>query len=254
MKSVRSPIKRPPLQRGGDSLHERLLDVAFGQAMWWFIAATLFTMLALMEWMRFFVDSTPHPALWSAVALPVILIAIVKIPRALSRVRKLKLGRDGERSVAESLDALIAEGWRVFHDIPATGFNVDHVAIGPKGILAIETKTRSKPTDRDAQIVVSDDGVSLDGGPWDMTDMVQAERQAAWLRKFLRENTATEFFVRPVLLFPGWYVNQNRSRKDTWVLNPGQVGRWLDFEDDRLPKKEIALAASRLDSYLRASR
>ena len=49
------------------------------------------------------------------------------------------LGFFGERYVGEWLEPLKAQGWFLFHDVPCAGiagkFNLDHVAVGPGGIL-----------------------------------------------------------------------------------------------------------------------
>jgi len=39
---------------------------------------------------------------------------------------------------------LMLDGFRVFHDIKAKDFNIDHAIVGLSGVFAIETKTRSK--------------------------------------------------------------------------------------------------------------
>jgi hypothetical protein len=249
---TRSPIRNTPLPRAGESLQNRLLEVVTEEALPWFVAATIFVTFAALDWVRLYLSSKPQPLLWSVIAVVVTGIASFKIRRAMKAAKYLRLGRDGERSVAESLQDLVGKGWRVYNDIPADGFNLDHVAIGPNGILAIETKTKSKPVGHDAQIVVSDRGVSIDHGPWDTTGIAQAQRQADWLGKFFHASTSRKFFVRPVLVFPGWFVNETRARKDTWVLNPGQVVNWLRQEDVRLSPEQIALAASALESFVRA--
>ena len=38
------------------------------------------------------------------------------------------------------------QGFHVYHDFPAEGFNIDHIVVGAKGVFAVETKTRSKRT------------------------------------------------------------------------------------------------------------
>jgi hypothetical protein len=74
--------------------------------------------------------------------------ATILLFRFLHRRRNDLLGYLGERAVAEYLEPLRAEGFRVFHDVPAEGrrksFNIDHVLIGPTGVSVIETKTRRK--------------------------------------------------------------------------------------------------------------
>src|SRR5207248_11280153 len=56
-----------------------------------------------------------------------------------------RLGFHGERYVAEELNQLMADGFRVFHDVPFDGFNIDHVLVGPTGVFVVETKTKKKP-------------------------------------------------------------------------------------------------------------
>jgi Nuclease-related domain len=52
-------------------------------------------------------------------------------------------GAMGEQQTAALLRRLERHGWRVVNDVAFDGWNVDHVAIGPAGVFAIETKTTS---------------------------------------------------------------------------------------------------------------
>jgi hypothetical protein len=64
------------------------------------------------------------------------------------------LGMDGGRSYREGLEAeswtasalnrLRKDGWFVLHDLEFEGRNVDHVLIGPRGVVAVETKLRNE--------------------------------------------------------------------------------------------------------------
>ena len=63
-----------------------------------------------------------------------------------AQVRNWRVGADGERLVAHELDALHDRGWRVLHDVHWPGrpqANLDHVAIGPGGVVVIDTKNWS---------------------------------------------------------------------------------------------------------------
>src|SRR5690606_17037137 len=61
------------------------------------------------------------------------------------KIRTTRLGLLGEQSVAEQLQSLWTDGYRIFHDVPGDGeWNVDHVVVGPAGVFAIETKARTK--------------------------------------------------------------------------------------------------------------
>jgi hypothetical protein len=50
-------------------------------------------------------------------------------------------GAEGEELVGEVLEGLEPQGWLAVHDVSLGRGNVDHVAIGPGGIFAIETKS-----------------------------------------------------------------------------------------------------------------
>jgi hypothetical protein len=54
-----------------------------------------------------------------------------------------QMGGDAETWTAEELEALDRRTWRVFHDVPVRYGNVDHVAVGPGRVYAIETKWTS---------------------------------------------------------------------------------------------------------------
>jgi hypothetical protein len=50
-------------------------------------------------------------------------------------------GAEGEEAVGEILENLSADGWHVIHDVSFGRGNIDHIAVGPGGIFAIETKS-----------------------------------------------------------------------------------------------------------------
>lgn len=62
-----------------------------------------------------------------------------------------RLGADGEESTAAALQGLGAE-WVVFHNVPFAiqgggEIDVDHIAIGPFGVLVVESKWSTRPID-----------------------------------------------------------------------------------------------------------
>jgi hypothetical protein len=58
-------------------------------------------------------------------------------------IAQRQVGGDAEAWTAEELEALDRRVWRVFHDVPVRYGNVDHVAVGPGRVYAIETKWTS---------------------------------------------------------------------------------------------------------------
>lgn len=65
------------------------------------------------------------------------------IERLQREQRAWAAGAEGERLVARSLEALAGYGWATLHDVHWPGrpmANIDHIAIGPGGIVVVDTK------------------------------------------------------------------------------------------------------------------
>jgi hypothetical protein len=146
--------------------------------------------------------------------------------RMLRAIRPLRLGLLGEQAVAEHLQKLVAQGYRVFHDVPGGGkWNIDHVAVGPAGMFAIETKTRTK---RPGALSDKDYEVKFDGTrltfPWgtDAKAPEQARTSARWLATEMSKATGRKVNAEPLLVIPGWNVVMT-SRTELKALNPGQL-------------------------------
>lgn len=129
-------------------------------------------------------------------------------------LRQQLLGYEGEVAVGQELNQLMAHRFRVYHDFPADGFNIDHVVIGPTGVFAVETKARAKPDTgdgkKDAHLVF--DGQRLCFPGWTETaPLEQAQRQANWLHQWIQRSAAESVPVVPVLALPGWFVDRKKS-------------------------------------------
>ena len=146
----------------------------------------------------------------------------IKFVKLLNRRRRLRLAHDAEMTVAQGLNQLMLDGYHVYHDFPAERFNIDHIAVGPAGAFAIETKARTKPTTgngkSDAEVVY--DGQCLKFPGWSETKPIeQALSQAGWLGKWLSSAVGESLGVEPVLTLPGWFVRRT-SPNGILVLNP----------------------------------
>lgn len=139
-----------------------------------------------------------------------LIYSLTKCVSRFEELARLRLGLRGEQAVAEAVSELAEQGWRIFHDLPGgKDWNIDHVAVGPGGVFALETKTRSKRT---APPGVKDHEVIFDGKtlrfPWgeDIGAVTQATANARWLAEFLSKATGMPVEVFPVIVVPGWYV------------------------------------------------
>lgn len=249
----RSPLRFLPLRQAGHSLESLLDDIVVEKLQPWLYVPVFLVLLAILEWVRFAFDAKPTPWIFTILAAAGCAVAYLNIRRAVTAARRIKRGQDGERVVADTLQHLVAQGWQVYHDVPGDGFNIDHVAIGPAGVFSIETKTRSKPEGKRARIVVDRAGLSVAGAPPSHEALDQAAAQAVWLADLLKRSTSKPFRVRPVVLFPGWYVAQERPRRanDPWVLEPKAFIKWLERERMALTDEQVALASVHLSLYLR---
>jgi hypothetical protein len=170
------------------------------------------------------------------------------------------LGYFGERIVAEQLDPLKQQGWRIFHDVPAlnngTKFNLDHIAVGPQGIFCIETKTRRKGGARPG---FDDHKVYFDGRflvwPWgeDNHGLEQAERNAVWLADTLKAELGERVHVTPFLTLPGWWVENKPSRDSRLcrVVNSKALAKFLANGSPVLDPRQIEIIAAKLESRCR---
>ena len=170
------------------------------------------------------------------------------------------LGYFGERVVGEHLEPLKRQGWRIFHDVPAVAdgdpSNLDHVAVGPQGVFAIETKTRRKGGVRPG---FADHKVYFDGRslvwPWgeDNHGLDQAERNAAWLAGALLAELGEQVPVAPLLTLPGWVVENKPSRDSRLcrVVNPHILPALLPGGPGILDTRQIAAIAAKLEARCR---
>jgi hypothetical protein len=164
------------------------------------------------------------------------------------------LGRDGERVVGQFLDGLRVNGARIFHDIPAGGFNLDHVVISDRGIYVIETKTLSKPYP-DAKVTFADDKILVAGRPMQRDAIKQVRGEIAWLRRMLEESTSKRFAVRGVVVFPGWWIDPapESIKAQAWVLEPKALPGWIEKEPVSIAATDVSLAAFHLSRYIRTA-
>ena len=175
---TRSPLKDKPLRQPGQSLDEARRNLISAKLDPWAAVAAMMVILAGLEWWRSIKQIPFSPVLFSLAALVTVAILALRIVSLRPKLKALRQGSDGEKAVGEFLERLRGNGYQVFHDIIAKGFNIDHVLIGPTGIYALETKTLSKPIGRDARITF-DAGRVLKGGiELDRNPATQARAQA----------------------------------------------------------------------------
>jgi Nuclease-related domain len=246
-----SPLKAKPLRVPGQSVDEEIDRSINDTVNSYFLAAALLCVLSAMEWVGYLTHSPRHPVLFSVMAVIGTAAAAWRSMDMRRRVQRLRLGRDGERAVGQFLERLRDGGARVFHDVQGEGFNLDHVVISPQGLYAIETKTYSKPWSN-AKITVEGESLKIAGQIPDRDPIVQVSLAARWLEDKLQESTGKRFAVRGVVVFPGWFVEQQLPRGPVWVLEPKMLPGFIEQEPKSVMPEDVALAAFHLSRYVRA--
>lgn len=250
---MKSPLKRRPLRNPGDSLEEEIQNVILEQGFLYYMCAAFAVILAGLEWFRWFRPTTPSPGIYTVAALSAVGFAIYKLRKASVHVRNLKLGRDGEKAVGQFLERLREQGAQVIHDFPGEKFNIDHVVVHESGVYVVETKTYSKPDGSAPKVLFDGESVTITGRQLDRDPVKQARAIARWLKDLILESTGKRVPVRPVVVFPGWFVVPTAEAKhsDVWVLNPKALPAFIEHSDAQLPEADVRLVASHLSRYVR---
>jgi len=183
-----------------------------------------------------------------------------RIARIWKRRQNCYLGWYGERYVAEWLEPVKLQGWRVFHDVPFENngkkFNVDHVVVGLGGVVAIETKSRRKgkarPGRKDSEVCFN--GRSLDW-PWgeDTHGLDQAEWNARWLSDWIDAEVGEQVRVSAVLAIPGWWLENKftHESRPCQVVNPKWLPGFFAKKGPIITPKQVDLISRRLESRCR---
>ena len=247
-----SPLRERALHVPGQSLDETINRLWDDRGLAYFTYAMGFFGIAIWEWLRWFRPSVTAPWLTTAIAMLVVAYSVRGLLRIRRQTDQLKLGRDGERAVAEVLDGLKASGCVVFHDIVGNGFNVDHVVLGPGGIFAIETKTVRKSRDGSRQEIVRLDRgrITAGGAELGSAPLEQAGMSANSIRELLKESTGKTFPVKPCVVFPDWFVEE--APREGWVLNPKRLAGFIRNEPRCMTNEELHMAAFHLSAYIRS--
>lgn len=189
-----------------------------------------------------------------------------RLTKMRSDLRNHRLGFDGERYIAEKLDALRANGYRVFHDFvfdmkpggERTTFNIDHIVVGTRGVFALETKAYRQPHGNDCpgedahRVKASQDMLLLPQGRALTKPAAQAKRNAADLSQWLTGSSSPIIPVLPVLVMVGWFVEDDKTGTVP-VLSGRPVAKLLPFlgTEGALSPERVTVISDRIEAHCR---
>jgi len=252
MKERKSPITDKPLRNPGQSLEEQRGDLLYDKILAPMLIALMMVWFTGMEWWYYFNPTARNPVISTIMALIVAGYASYQMWRTWPLLRQLKQGIEGEKAVGQFLERLREQGYQVFHDLQGEDFNVDHVIIGPGGVFTVETKTLSKPLRGETKIQFDGETIAVNGKLLERNPVWQAKAQASWLKKTLQEFSGRDFAVRPVVLFPGWFIeHKSGSLREMWVLEPKALPKFLANELAVLSEEDVRFASNYLSRFIR---
>ncbi len=211
---ARQPFTEQPLRLAGESTREKA-DELFQDGFQVFLFILLFC--PLTGWILSQLPGRNRTTTALAGFVMVSLIVGFVAFRALGKIKlswRYRLGATGEQIVGRELDRLIAQGYRVFHDMPFVGWNIDHVIVGPRGVFVVETKAWRKPR-KDAnaktEVILNGDALILPGKSRPHRKaLLEASRNAASLAKWIAKVSAEQVAVVPAVALPGWSLSIER--------------------------------------------
>jgi hypothetical protein len=171
-----------------------------------------------------------QPETWSRMAISatgaLVLMGYIlwKLSALRSERRLVQLAYEGKVAAGQALNRLTADGYRVFHDFPTAEFSIDHLAVGPTGVMAVKTETRqsARRHGQDGDAVVKYDGRMLHFPKFsDFETIDQAKVQAEWLSQWLSSEVGEDICARAMVAVPGWSVRRT-SADGIPVVNPNQ--------------------------------
>jgi Nuclease-related domain len=152
--------------------------------------------------------------------------------------RTFAAGARGERTVGRQLNRWAARyGWHVLHAVPVghRGADIDHVVIGPFGVVTVNTKTTG------AAVWVGKHALTVGGKSVDYVH--KSHYEAARAARLLSRAAGQDVPVRPAIVFVGFprVTIYRGGPADVAVLpSTSQLRRWLRRQPPVLPPGQVA--------------
>jgi Nuclease-related domain len=254
-KSLRkSPLKDKPLRNPGQSVQQEIEKVYDSEFLEPLVLMVITLCMAFTAWLQYFLKAPPlvMATISTLFFLGSSLYFLRKFRIGKKKISNLKLARDGEKTIAEYLEELRADGCHILHDLPGKNFNIDHIIVSARGIFAVETKTRSKSTEKDEVIVFNGQTIKIgDFETFEITKQAEAERVS--LKKIIEEATGKTLPVKSIVTFPGWFVKTTGRDKNgsLFVFNPNYFATFVKKQPKTLSDDEVKQVVSQLEKYIR---
>ena len=267
-RKLRGKVEKPPqveklLRPPGYSLSLRL-DTVFERMLDGMLVATIlscFAGAAVVFCTKCFAAHAPlgltllFTGLLVVLVVATILVAIWSF-RRFRDGRNIRLGISGEQAVAESLNEAAVIGFRAFHDLEDEKVgNIDHIAVGTRGVFLVETKARRRRASRKGQpeheVAYNGEVLQFPSGT-EAKPIHQAKINAKWLSNFLSKKTGEQVRVEPLVVLPGWFVRiTEKGNFPVKVMNANYLVRYLQGQPESIEPVQVRRIIAALDEKCR---
>lgn len=253
---TKSPLKRQPNRLPGQSVDDKITKLR-DQANESLVFIVTMGAFILWSWFVYLREAPVNPATMTVAGCLAIAWSVYRLIPLVRKITFLRLGRDGERAVGQFLERTRSMGYHVYHDLQFEEGNIDHLLVGPGGIFTVETKTWSKPARGKAVIKYNAIDRTLAKGQFDVSEILdQANAQANAIRHLVAEYAANiKPKVRPVIVFPGWYIESSRTEQaDVWVLEAKALPKWISNCYETVTPEQVGHLRQILDQHAARTR
>jgi hypothetical protein len=249
---VRPPLVSGKLLRLAGQLLRQRTEKQFDDFVPYLMIVIAFSIVFFVEWIQKIAGENPNPGFWMILSILVTCYGGVRAFRLYPQIRNAPLGGRGERRLAEVLGRIRSKGFIVFHDLPGTESNIDHVVVGPTGIYAIEAKAWNVIGSGTIDYA-NESEVILGGRITDGRVLRQARSSALSINLQLREHLLESYCVKPLLvLLRGWRVRQRAGDFSVAVITADQLEEYFEGGQPELTRQDIAQICSELEGSARS--
>jgi hypothetical protein len=187
--------------------------------------------------------ATPGQAPLLLYALPMLVAYMFfasRLARGWPRLRVLLRERQQGAMLATLLDQAATGDSHAYHAVTGAGFDIDHVLLSPAGVFAISVELPEHPAGHEPSALFDGEFLEINGAIPIREPVARARVVARMFGKLLFERTGHAQRVIPVLLMPGWTVEQpSHPRLETCVASPADFLAFLSRLKPALDREEL---------------
>ncbi len=194
-----------------------------GRVAEYLLVALIVLVIAGIEVGRWYFRTPPQPVWVCAFAAGVSVYAALRVWLILPQLRVLNRERESTRLLRSAVENLCSRGYVLFEGVTSPrGWSLGSVLAGPTGVFCLVPRFLPRGRDLTERILHADNASLKIGDREVMADpMEQARRAATGLYELFALEGLDTVPVQPMVVFPGWSVEQAADFTDPEVLVTG---------------------------------